>query len=118
MPKYASTNASFGDAEADYKQALSLSPDDEIIYNALAWLGATCPDGHYRDGRRAVEFARRACELDHWTSNVFKATLAAAYAELGDFGEAQSWQLRADSQTNEGQRRLQLYRRQSTAARP
>jgi NDP-sugar pyrophosphorylase family protein len=41
-----------------------------------------------RDGPRAVELARRACEGKHRDNPVFHATLAAAQAESGNFSEA------------------------------
>ena len=37
--------------------------------NGLAWLLAACPEGKYRDGKRAVELATKACELSGWRYN-------------------------------------------------
>src|SRR5262249_19208480 len=62
----------------------------------LAWLWATGPDG-VRDGKRAVEAATRACELTDWKENEFLDTLAAAYAEVGDFDKAVEYQKKAVS---------------------
>ena len=56
---------------------------------------ATCPEAKYRDGGKAVESATRACELTKWKSSEFLNTLAAAYAESGDFDAAVTWQTRA-----------------------
>jgi hypothetical protein len=45
-----------------------------------------------RNGARAVEFAQKACELTAWKHPLFLTTLAAAYAEAGNFSEAVRWQ--------------------------
>jgi tetratricopeptide (TPR) repeat protein len=76
-------------------EVIRLSPGSALAYNERAWLLATCPDERLRDGRGAVESATRACELAGWKSPRYLATLAAAYAESGDFGAAARSQERA-----------------------
>jgi hypothetical protein len=58
------------------------------VLNNLAWLLATCPDAHLRDGVQAVKYAERACELTHHGVTVLVGTLAAAYAEAGRYDDA------------------------------
>ena len=41
-----------------------------------------------RNGKRAVELAQHACEITQWKTAVLMGTLAAAYAEAGDFAKA------------------------------
>jgi tetratricopeptide (TPR) repeat protein len=56
--------------------------------NGHAWKLATHPLAEQRDGARAVELARKVCELTNWKDANCLDTLAAAYAETGDFEAA------------------------------
>ena len=53
-------------ALADYAEALRIDPDFALALNNRAWVLATSKVDRNRDGRRAVEEARRACELTGW----------------------------------------------------
>ena len=75
-------------ALAQYQQVLQIKPDSVEALNNLAWLLATCPDAHVRDGVQAVKYGERACELTHYGVTVLVGTLAAAYAEAGRFDDA------------------------------
>jgi tetratricopeptide (TPR) repeat protein len=76
------------EAVTHYQKALQINPDSPDVLNNLAWLLATCPDAHIRDGVQAVKYAERACELTHYGVTVLVGTLAAAYAEAGRFDDA------------------------------
>jgi tetratricopeptide (TPR) repeat protein len=103
-------------ALADYNEASRLDPKDSSGYNGRAWIWATCPDAKYRDGKRAVESATRAYELTDWKDAGNLSTLAAAYAESGDFVAAVKWQEEAlgvyknDKDREQARARLELYR--------
>jgi hypothetical protein len=58
------------------------------MLDELAWLLATYPDSQTRDGTEAVRLADRACALTERRIPALLDTLAAAYAEAGDFPRA------------------------------
>ena len=71
-----------------YERVLALSQDHAEALNNLAWLLSSSPDDSIRDGKRAVALAERACELTKGESPLLLGTLAAAYAETGEFTKA------------------------------
>jgi tetratricopeptide (TPR) repeat protein len=103
-------------ALADCEAAIRLDPKDAFGYDGRAWIRATSPDAKYRDGRRAVEDATRACELSEWKSPRSLGTLAAACAEAGDFAAAVKWEEKSlalfqdESERTKARSRLDLYR--------
>lgn len=102
----------YRNAIADYTEAIRLNPDHYHALASLAWIMAVCVKEEYRDGEQAVEYAIKACELTEWKNAGSIDTLAAAYAEKGDFDKAVEWQEKAIdlSPDNDGFRsRLELY---------
>jgi tetratricopeptide (TPR) repeat protein len=79
---------SLKEAIAHYEKALALAPKDPHSRINIAWVLATSSDASIRDGARAVEFARKAVELSNSGDPKFLRTLAAAYAETGQFSQA------------------------------
>jgi protein O-mannosyl-transferase len=71
-----------------YEKALEVAPGSISTLTNLAWLLATSPNESLRDGRRAVEIAKQADQLSGGTNMVVLRTLAAAYAENGQFTKA------------------------------
>ena len=70
------------------EKVVALVPGDLVAANNLAWLLATCPADGVRNGKRAVAHARRVCSATGNRNPAFLDTLAAAYAEAGDFDKA------------------------------
>ena len=75
-------------AARDLKAALKLHPEDSGVLNNLAWLFATSPDNELRDATQAIALATKACEETEWKAAHIISTLAAGYAESGDFKKA------------------------------
>lgn len=102
------------EAIADYEQAVKLPPEDPGILNNFAWVLATSPHDELRNGRRALEMAERACKLTEYKQAHILSTLAAAYAELGDFANARKWsekavELGSDEQKSALRKELESY---------
>jgi tetratricopeptide (TPR) repeat protein len=71
-----------------YEKALAVSPQSVSALNNLAWLLATGSNASFRNGERAIQLARQADQLSGGTNALVLRTLAAAYAEAGQFGKA------------------------------
>lgn len=76
-------------AIAEWQRALERDPDLAYAANNLAWLRATHPDAGLRSGSEALALAERAVRETQGLDAGVLDTLAAAYAELGRFAEAQ-----------------------------
>jgi tetratricopeptide (TPR) repeat protein len=103
-------------ALSDFNEAIQIDEKCVPAHGNRAWLWATCPNGKYRDGPKAIVAATRACELTDYHDVQPIESLAAAHAETGDFESAVKWQTRAnglrkgDAQKLAGEARLQLFK--------
>jgi tetratricopeptide (TPR) repeat protein len=105
----------FGSALSDYGDNHRLNPKSAAVCNNIARILSACPDDRYRDGKKAVEYATKACKLrgrEFWGD---LSWLAAAYAESGDFANAVKWAEKALAMAPEYAKddfdeRLELYR--------
>lgn len=76
-------------------QGEEIAPDSSDMLGWIAWYLATAPDASMRDGPEALAKAQRAIELTTDNPAIHVDTLAAAYAETGDFARAVEEQRRA-----------------------
>jgi tetratricopeptide (TPR) repeat protein len=82
------------EATVAYEKALRLMPDTASpaqksnLLNNYAWILSTSPEDKVRDGERALELGLKACEMTDFAEAHLVSTLAAAYAEIGDFEKA------------------------------
>lgn len=86
----------YADAEADIKKAMRLKYyDPTAVLGSLAAFRATCPDPDFRNGKEALELAQRRCQNENFFGYGCLDTLAAAYAEIGDFDQAVDYETKA-----------------------
>ena len=76
------------EATQHYQKALEISPQSVSALTNLAWLMATSSNPSFRNGTKAIELAGQANQLSGGTNTLVLRTLAAAYAESGQFGKA------------------------------
>ncbi len=68
-----------------YEKAIEIDADDLNSLNNLAWILATSTDAQTRNGKKAVELAELLCRATDYKVAGALDTLAAAYAENGQF---------------------------------
>lgn len=82
-----------GEAIVQFQKALEIRPDHATAYYNLrqvAWVLATSPDPEVRNGAKAVTLAQQVTRLSRGSDPLIAGTLAAAYAEAGQFSEARA----------------------------
>ena len=70
------------------REAVRLRPDWPDALNAEAWAMATSENERLRNGTEAVRLATKAAELTSYLQPAILKTLAASYAEAGQFQQA------------------------------
>jgi tetratricopeptide (TPR) repeat protein len=73
---------------AQWRQVLKEEPDNLRVLNDAAWLLATSPDASIRNGKEAVKLGEYAVQITSAKESSILGTLAAAYAETGEFDKA------------------------------
>jgi protein O-mannosyl-transferase len=76
------------DGVEEWEKVLAIQPENGNAMSNLAWVFATSPDESVRDGVKAVELAREAVRISDRRIPLLFRTLAAAYAETGEFSKA------------------------------
>ena len=76
------------EAKLALEQALRIQPASLQAKYVLALLLATGQDDSLRDGKLAVHLAQELCQATNYLAPAYLETLAAAYAEDGQFDEA------------------------------
>jgi tetratricopeptide (TPR) repeat protein len=100
----------YGKAVADLESAMLFSPNSYEAANDLAWLLATAPEDSVRNKERALTLAKQACAITEYKQWNTLDTLAAAFAENGQFDEAKTWLGTAISLApEEEKKRLQVH---------
>lgn len=77
------------------RKAVNTGSKRPQAYNNLAYLLATSSNSSYRDGEEALELALKAVDLANKPNPIYIDTLAAAYAEVGQFDNAVNSQQKA-----------------------
>ena len=112
----------FGTVTDLYRTILDVDPTNIPALNNLAWFLATHPEEKIRDGEEAVKWACLAAEKTNYRSIPVLGTLAAAYAENGQFDKAiatvdQALKLFSESSGNETENELHRRRDDYEAGR-
>jgi tetratricopeptide (TPR) repeat protein len=77
----------------NFRKAIELDKANIPSLQELSWLLSTQREDELRDGKYALKLARRSCELTKWENPLCLRSLAAAYAEIGDFSSAVKYQI-------------------------
>lgn len=100
-------------------------PGEMNLLNQRAWLLSTSKNDGLRNGEQAVQDALKSCEISGYAIPTIIDTLAAAYAEQGDFEKAVQYGERAcamvgtlDDESIAMRKRLELFREKKPHREP
>jgi tetratricopeptide (TPR) repeat protein len=110
LGRYLSERGEYALAFAAYEEAIIQSPRDYVGLKGFARLLATCPDTRRRDGKRAIKLATQACDIICRLDTGCVHTLAAAYAESGNFEVAANLEREAIGMLPKTSMNLENYR--------
>jgi hypothetical protein len=88
----------YSESQKEIDHVISIRPRQDAFARAYydrAWFRLNCPDQSYRNGQQALKDATAACKLIGWKDEDMIDTLAAAYAEVGDFDSAVRYEEKA-----------------------
>jgi len=109
-------------AISDHEEAIRLDPKESTFYCNLAWVLISYPEAKLGDNARAIELARKACDLTDWKKGLPLSILAAAYAKGGQFEKAEQYQKEAlqdpayqGSAGDDFRQRLEFYKQRKVA---
>lgn len=71
-----------------FEKSVKLYPENPTALNNYSWFLSTTAQDAYRDGKKALELAIKAAQASNYEKAYILSTLAAAYAENGDFENA------------------------------
>ncbi len=71
-----------------FEKSVKLFPENPTALNNYSWFLATTTQDAYRDGKKALELGLKAAQASNYEKAYILSTLAAAYAENGDFENA------------------------------
>jgi tetratricopeptide (TPR) repeat protein len=80
------SRGNYEESLAEIDRVIRMRGDTAGAHNQRAWILATCPEPNFRDGEEAIRSARIAVRLADGPE--YRDTLAAAFAEAGQFEKA------------------------------
>src|ERR1051325_8650093 len=84
----------YSEALKEFNSLAALHPRPVTLARILsdrAWFYSTCQNASFRNGQQAIKDAKAACSIMIWKDENMIDTLAAAYAEIGDFNSAMQY---------------------------
>jgi tetratricopeptide (TPR) repeat protein len=84
----------YPEALKEFNSLAALHPRPVTLARILsdrAWFYSTCQNASFRNGQQAIKDAKAACSIMIWKDENMIDTLAAAYAEIGDFNSAMQY---------------------------